>query len=60
MKKFISTQGDLTAELNNNTIFIEGNYIFDGDIHNLRVWIDSVDNLLNSNVSYNEKTLKEE
>jgi len=48
MKKFISTQGDITAELSNNTIFIEGSYILNGDIHNLRVWLDSVDNLLNS------------
>jgi len=51
MKKFISIQGDLTAELSNNTIFIEGSYILNGDIHNLRLWIDSVDNLLNSKVS---------
>jgi hypothetical protein len=51
MKKFISTQGDLTAELSNNTIFIEGSYILNGDIHNLRLWIDSVDNFLNSKVS---------
>jgi hypothetical protein len=51
MKKFKSVQGDLTAELSNNTIFIEGSYILNGDIHNLRLWIDSVDNLLNSKVS---------
>lgn len=49
MEKFISKQGDLTAELSNNTIFIEGSYILNGDIHNLRLWIDSIDNLLNSN-----------
>lgn len=49
MKKFISTQGDLTVELSQNTIFIEGTYIFNGDIHNLRVWLDGVDSLLNSN-----------
>lgn len=49
MKKFKAVQGNLTAELSNNTIFIEGSYILNGDIHNLRLWIDSVDNLLNSN-----------
>lgn len=51
MKKFISKQGDLTADLSNNTIFVEGSHIFNGDIHNLRIWLDSVDNLLNSKVS---------
>jgi hypothetical protein len=49
MKKFIANQGDLKMELSNNTIFIEGTNIFNGDIHKLRVWLDSVDNLLNSN-----------
>jgi hypothetical protein len=49
MKKFIATQGDLTAELSNNTIFIEGSYILNGDIHNLRVWLDRLDDELNGN-----------
>lgn len=51
MKKFKATQGDLEMDLSNNTIFVEGCNIFDGDIHNLRLWIDDVDNLLNSKVS---------
>lgn len=51
MEKFKATQGDITAELSNNTIFIEGSYIFDGNIHDFRVWLDRLDDLLNSKVS---------
>jgi hypothetical protein len=53
MKKFVATQGDLTAELSNNTIFIEGSYILNGDIHNLRIWLDRLDDEMNEKLVVN-------
>jgi len=58
MEKFTGKQSNFQAELSNNTIFLgSGGWggldltIFGKDVHDFRIWLDSVDNLLNRKVS---------